>query len=128
MEGDPFIDGVGAAGRALQRKALPLATTVATANPKVRAGVLLLNAAEKNPAARRKVTHIVRRAQAGDPKAVSAVKTLRAAKVVKDRKKRRAMARARAQRQALAIQQASRPGAPPSGPRGLFKFWDRGAV
>jgi hypothetical protein len=122
-------DAVGAVPGALRRHALPVAKTAVTANPKVRAGMFLLNQAEKNPAAKRKVKRIVRRAEAGDPQAISAVRTLRVAKNVNQQKKRRAIAAARERGRAL----AAAPGTPalPSTdappPRGIFKFWDKGS-
>jgi hypothetical protein len=130
VEGELIAGGVGAVPRRVRRRALPLAKTAVTANPKVRAGVVLLNAAEKNPAAKRKVTHIVRRAKAGDPQAISAVKTLRVAKAVKDRNKRKQAAAARVKRRKLAVATAVRPELPVGdgpAPRGLFRFYDKGS-
>jgi hypothetical protein len=129
IDGDVLVaDDLGAVSRRVRRRALPLAKTAVTANPKVRAGVVLLNAAEKNPAAKRKVRRIVRRAKAGDPQAISAVKTLRVAKAVKDRKKRKTLAASRLKRRRFA---AATPDSPlPVGdgpaPRGIFRFWDKG--
>jgi hypothetical protein len=122
-------DAVGAVPRGVRRKALPVAKTAVTANPKVRAGMFLLNQAEKNPAAKRKVKRIVRRAEAGDPQAISTVRTLRVAKRANQQKKRRAIAAARQRRRALAMAPAAAALTPVEvpAPRGIFKFWDKGS-
>ena len=59
-----------------------VALVAAKHDPNVRAGMMLLSAAKRNPFARKKVQRIKRRADAGDPKAVASLTTLRTAKAV----------------------------------------------
>ncbi|HXI54638.1 MAG TPA: hypothetical protein VNO55_01160 [Polyangia bacterium] len=59
-----------------------VALVAAKHDPNVRAGMMLLSAAKRNPFARKKVQRIQRRADAGDPKAVASLTTLRTAKAV----------------------------------------------
>lgn len=114
------------------RRAATTSMQASTMNPKVRAGMFLLNAAEKNPKAKRKVRRIVVRAKAGDPQAISAVQTLRVAKVAQQKeKKRKRRLFGRRQRQASTNLAPAESPVLPSGevtmPRGIFTFWDKGS-
>lgn len=115
------------------RRAAKTSVKASTMNPKVRAGMYLLDAAEKNPRAKRKVRRIVVRAKAGDPKAISAVQTLRVAKVAQQqerKKKRRRLFGRRRQETATNVVPTDSPVLPTGEvavPRGIFSFWDKGS-
>jgi hypothetical protein len=82
-EGGVSGDYLGASNA---QQAQKVATVALAHDPKVQAGMMLLRWSRRNPRARRKVLRIARRADAGDPKAMAAMQTLRAAKAVQNSK------------------------------------------